>query len=365
MNNPIKILYLFDHYPTLYQEYLATLLHQIKRQLDVKVLTYTNNEKADYNVISYGFSDKLQRVKHKLQLSKYPSLDVKIMDRFDIIHLQHSYLFPKLQPFFKEGIKKPKIIITLRGADTYIKPWVNEKWKELYKTNAQFIDAFVTVSQHQKEYLQKWGVSKEKIYVIPVSFGNKFNAIPKKTNKKKIKIVSAFRMCWEKNINGNLLLIRKLKEKGIPLQYDVFGDGHDKGQLLYLIDKYNLTNEVSYKGKIENKAFVEQLDIYDFYLQLSHSESLGMSVIEAQTRGLPVIVSNEGGLPEIVLHNQTGFLVDTHRIEQAMDYIIELWNSPGKYTQFSTQAIAHAQESFNVNRECDNLTHLYQTLVNK
>ncbi len=362
----MKILYLFDHYPTLYQEYLATLLHQIKKQLNVKVLTYNNDEKADYNVISYGFSDKLHRLTYKLNLSKYPSKDIKIMSNFDVVHIQHSYLFAKLTPFFTTlNSSKPKLVITLRGADTYIKPWVNDKWKELYKTNAQFIDTFVTVSQHQKEYLKKWGIPENKIVVIPISFGNKFVATPKKPRGKTIKIVSAFRMCWEKNITGNLQVIKKLKEKGISLQYDVCGDGHDKGQLLYLIDKYSLTDEVSYKGKIENKDFVKQLDNYDFYLQLSHSESLGMSVIEAQTKGLPVIVSNEGGLPEIVIHNQTGFLVDTYKIEQAADYIIELWNSPRKYTQFSTQAITHAQDNFNVNRECDSLTNLYHTLVNK
>ncbi len=362
MNNPIKILYLFDHYPTLYQEYLATLLHQIKRQLDVKVLTYNNAKKADYSVISYGYSDKLQRVKHKLKISKHPSLDIKIMNRFDIIHLQHSYLFPKLQPFFKEGIKKPKIIITLRGGDTYVKPWVFEKWKTFYKTNSKFIDAFITVSEHQKEYLQKWGVSKEKIYVIPVSFGNKTNVKPKYPSKNTIKIVSAHRMCWEKNIEGNLRVIKALKEKGYSVQYDIFGDGPDKGQLFYLRDKYRLTEEVNYFGKVENQLFKNKLSSYDFFLQLSVSEAFGTSVIEAQSFGVPAIVSNSGGLPETILPNLTGFCLNSWDIETAKDKIIGLYSDKEKYFQFSKRAIENSHSKFSTESEIQSLLKLYKSL---
>src|SRR5690606_20483607 len=107
-------------------------------------------------------------------------------------------------------------------------------------------------SQNQKEYLTRWGVSEDKIEVIPISFGNKSDAQPKYPNTDKLRLVSAFRMTWEKNIEGTLRFAKTLKEKNIDFSFDIYGNGSDLGQLYYLIDRFDLNNHVFLKGKIEN-----------------------------------------------------------------------------------------------------------------
>ena len=359
----MKLLYLYDQMPKVYQTYMAALLKELKKEIDVKVLSYDEDKEADYNITSYGLKDKLQRLASKTSLSKSNSLDIKIMNEYDVVHLQHSYLYPKLFPFFKEHIKKPKIVITLRGGDTYVKPWVSEKWKMFYKINSKYIDTFITVSRHQKEYLQKWGVSEEQIHVIPVSFGNKTNAKPKFPSDGKIRIVSAHRMCWEKNIEGNLRVIKTLIEKGYSVQYDVYGDGPDKGQLLYLIDKYNLEKEVNYLGKVENEVFKKRLANYDFFLQLSHSEAFGASVIEAPSMGIPAIISNNGVLPETIIPNKSGYCVDSWNVEEAVIRIVELHGEGDKYFQFSKKAIENSNSKFTTKDEVNSLLKLYSSLT--
>jgi glycosyltransferase involved in cell wall biosynthesis len=359
----MKLLYIYDKLPTTYQAYMLLLLETIKQKLPVAVLTYNDGAAVDYNIKSYGVKDTLQRLAAKTKISSKKSLDIKIMSKYDIVHLQHSYLYPKLTPFFKKGIKKPKIVITLRGGDTYVKPWTSNKWREFYKTQSKYIDAFVTVSQHQKEYLQKWGVAPEKIHVIPVSFGKKIASLPKKPSKDVIKIVSAHRMCWEKNIAGNLQVIKALKDQQIPVQYDVYGDGSDKGQLLYLIDKYGLGKEVNYIGKTANDVFKNNLKAYDFFLQLSHSEALGASVIEAQAAGIPAIISDAGGLPETIINAQTGYCVDAFNCLGAAAHIKNLFSNPDTYKQFSENAITHAANNFTINKEINMLQLLYSELL--
>jgi len=361
----MKLLYIYDKMPSTYQEYLIVLLQELKKRIPLNVLVYDDDDddRADYNMKSYSLKKKIHQLVSKLKLTQRPTLDVRIMSNYDIIHLQHSYLFPKLSSFFKDSLIKPKIVITLRGADTYIKPWIYEKWEVFYKTQSQYIAAFITVSNHQKEYLQKWGVSEDKIYVIPVSFGNKTNAQPKYPSIDRIKIVSAHRMCWEKNIEGNLRVIKLLKEKGYSVQYDIFGDGPDKGQVFYLIDKYNLEEEVTYYGKIENELFKSKLIDYDFFLQLSHSEAFGASVIEAQSKGVPCIVSNSGGLPEAININKSGFCVKPYNIDEAVNYIVDLYLNPDKYFSFSKEAIRNSNENFTVEIEVKKLMNLYNSLI--
>ena len=357
----MKILYVYEKMPGIYQKYLSNLLSSIKSVADVKTLSYLKSEEADFNVKTYGFRDNCQRLLYKLGLSKFKCLDLKTMATFEIIHLQHSYLHSKLIPLLGAN-KKNKIVITLRGADTYIKPWVDQRWNFFYKNYGNKVDAFITMSHHQKEYLTRWGVSPERIHVIPISFGLHSNTLPKYPNEDKLKLVSAFRMTWEKNIEGTIQFAKILKEKNIPFQYDIYGDGNDLGQLYYLIDRYNLHDQIIVKGKIENDELKIKLRDYDFFVQLSLSEALPTSVLEAQSIGLPCIVSDSNGLPEAVLANKTAIVNKYSNITELVDGTISLWKDKELYFQYSAAAITFVNENFTIEREIERLNELYKKL---
>jgi len=221
------------------------------------------------------------------------------------------------------------------------------------------------MSEDQKKYLTRWGVPLNRIHVIPISFGEEFKTEPKHPNKGTLKLISVFRMCWEKNIADNLRFVKQIKESGLPVQYDVYGDGQDIGQLYYLLDKFGLNEEVNVKGKLENTLLKKKLNTYDFLLQLSHSESFGMSVVEAQTFGVPAIVSNVDGLGETVIHNHSGFVLERNfSMREEANTIINLWKNESLYYTMSANAIQFAQSSFNTNAEVGKLVNLYSKLVN-
>lgn len=360
----IKVLYIYDKLPETYQNYLWLPVKKLKQEVTLKLLSYHPSTLADF---SLGKPSILEKITGKL--SRYTSIkkirkDVAIMKRFDVLHIQHSYLFYKIDIFksIPEN-KKPKLVITLRGGDTYIKPWIAKKWLDFYSTNSKHIKAFVVVSNHQKDYLQKWGVPASKIHVIPVSFGEATQAKPKFPNTKVMKIVSAHRLCWEKNIDANLRFIKKLHDKGVPVKYDIYGDGPNKGQLLFLIDKYKLDTIVQYHNKINNDTLKALLNTYDFFLQLSISESLGVSVLEAQSKGVPVIVSDAGGLPETLEVDKSGYIVGANQTGHIVKKVISLWNTKEEYFSFSERAISHSHEKYTVEHEVNRLKNLYNNVL--
>lgn len=348
--------------PKVYQTYLLHLLKNLKLVLKVQSFSYGKSELADISFKSYGTLDVFQRIMFKIGFSRYKSRDIKIFSKYKIIHVQHSYLFKKIIPF-KKLIKKPKVIITLRGGDTYLKPWLHKRWKDFYLNESNNIDAFIVMSKHQKEYLhRKWKVPKEKIHVIPVSFGEKTSIEAKEPNKNKLKLVSAFRMTWEKNIMACVKLAILLKDKNINFSYDFYGDGGDLSQLYYLRDKFNLTSCINIKGKVSNDIFKENLKKYDFFVQLSLSESLGATVIEAQSEGVPCVVSASGGLPETIIDRVTGFVQKSNDLNLMVDNIIHLWQNEKKYMEFSKQAILFSNENFSISNEIESLEKLYKSL---
>lgn len=357
----MNILYVFEKEPNEYQQYLWLPFNKLKTELNLKILAYKAGSKVNYAIKSYGLKDYIQRILYKASLSKYRSLDIKLMQKFDIIHIQHSFLFNKIIPLLNI-VNRPKIIITLRGGDTYIKPWIDKKWKEFYRQYGNMIDAFVVMSMHHKIYLQKWGIDPLRIHVIPVSFGEQSIASPKFPNSGKLKLVSAFRMTWEKNIMDCIRLAKSLKEKGIDFQYDFYGDGNDFGQLFYLIDRYELSDFVFAKGKIDNDRLKEIYSEYDFIVQLSISEALPATIMEAQAKGIPAIVSDSGGLPEAIIPGISGICHSSSNIEKIVDDLTRIWKDRNLYYQFSKASIDFANETFSSQKEIERLKALYQTL---
>jgi glycosyltransferase involved in cell wall biosynthesis len=371
MKKVVNVVQVFESYPLFYQPYIPPVIDEIKKRGEIKLEINAYNGKASegVSIIPKYYRRKFIELFYKLRNKTSVSLnyaEIKyINQKVDVVHLQHSYLFPKIKGLLElPKLERPKVIITLRGGDTYVKPWVSEKWRKFYKDDGGKVDAFITMSQHQKNYLhEKWGVNKSIIHVIPISFGDSKPMQLKEPNEKVLKVVSVFRMCWEKNIEGNLRVIQHLKTKGLPVQYDLYGGGPDAGQVMYLIDKYDLQDCVTYHGKVENKILKLQLPKSDFFLQLSHSESLGMSVIEAQSYGLPAIVSNSGGLPEVISQNKSGYCVESFNTEKAANVIEALWKNEKKYNSFSENAIKHANTNFSVDVEVNKLIELYHNIL--
>lgn len=358
----MKILYVYEKMPSTYQQYLLNLLRIVKSSLNVKTLTYGDDSSADFIIKTYGFKDYIQRVLFQLKVSKYKALDAIVFDKFDIIHLQHSFLFNKITPLLNQP-RTSKIVITLRGGDTYIKPWIDKRWSDFYRNYGNLVDAYITVSQNQKEYLLKWGISESKIHVIPVSFGLESKAKPKYPNSNKLHLVSAFRMTWEKNIEGSIRFAKNLKERNIDFHYDIYGSGNDLGQLYYLVDKYDLTDVISIKGKIENDLLKKELVRYDFFVQLSVSEALSVSVLEAQSYGLPCVVSNSDGLKEAIIPNKTGICEDYFNYDFFIDETIKLWKNKEKYYEFSTEAINFVNQNFTLTKEVERLGEMYNDIL--
>ncbi len=362
----MKILYIYDSMPETYQNYLWGVLENLGNYHEVKSLSYKKHPKADFVMDFHGWRRKAFTLLRKLRLVRNERLDLQWMASFDLVHLQHSYLFPKLKGLLNiPAGSRPLICITLRGGDTYVKPHMSEKWRRFYRESNGWIDSFVVMSEHQRDYLRRWGIEENRIEVIPISFGKPEDLRAKSPNKEILRLVSAFRMCWEKDIARHLECAKYLKTKGIPFQYDFYGDGPDLDQLYFLRSQMGLEQEVRVLGKISNAEFRNVLPSYDFLMQLSRSESLGMSVIESQTLGVPPIVSNEGGLPEVVRHFETGWVCDLASTNAILDEAIKVWKDESLYRQYSERARLFATERFSLKKELSHLNALYERLASR
>ena len=104
-----------------------------------------------------------------------------------------------------------------------------------------------------------------------------------------------------------------------------------KKKSLY-IEQVNPKTKIQLMGKLSNKEVHDfyELNTVDLFINVSRSEGLPVSIMEAISYGIPVIATDVGGTSEIV-SEKDGFLIS------ANPEIQEIRNCIKKYSELSTE----------------------------
>jgi len=172
------------------------------------------------------------------------------------------------------------------------------------------IDVSFTISNQARQLLLKLlkGKNEDKIKIARMGSSNHRNPIFKKINTG-FTICSCSVLYSIKRVHLIADIIKSMKIKNI--EWIHFGDG----QLKDFIQDYCFKNipEIKFTitGMIPNK---EILDFYsnnyvDLFINVSESEGVPVSIMEAQSAGIPVLATNVGGVSEII-NESNGFLIE-------------------------------------------------------
>ena len=87
-------------------------------------------------------------------------------------------------------------------------------------------------------------------------------------------------------------------------------------------------------------------------------DNLPTVIMEAMATGLPVISTNIGGIPEMVVENETGFLVQPDHPSALADAIEKLINDPALAQKMGHAGYERAQRLFSIERNVRELCSL-------
>jgi glycosyltransferase involved in cell wall biosynthesis len=107
-------------------------------------------------------------------------------------------------------------------------------------------------------------------------------------------------------------------EKDVELR--IGGEGPLRQELRQLVRELNIADQVVFLGQIEREAVFLEMKECDAYVQPSHYETFGVTLIEALACGKPVIATACGGT-ECIVREGNGVLVppqDIERLGEAM-----------------------------------------------
>ena len=110
----------------------------------------------------------------------------------------------------------------------------------------------------------------------------------------------------------------------LPLVLLIVGGGSLAKKLKQLAKNLRIEDKIIFTGEVAYREVPKYHNMLDITVFMSHSESFGVSVIEASSCMNPVIVSNVGGLPEIVEDGVTGFVVPSKDIKEVANVLEKL-----------------------------------------
>lgn len=142
----------------------------------------------------------------------------------------------------------------------------------------------------------------ETAYLGTRDYGVKFGV------RKELHVVSCSYMVEVKRLNR---IVQALKKADFPVRWTHIGTGPLREELLKLASSLPPNVQAEFPGRMDNDAVMEYYASQDIsvFTNVSSSEGISVSVMEACSFGLPVIATDVGGTGEIVSDGINGFLL--------------------------------------------------------
>lgn len=179
----------------------------------------------------------------------------------------------------------------------------------------------LAVSRSTKADLISAGVKKDNIII---SYNGvdlaKINSI--ESQKIVYDIIFVGRLIHQKNVSLLIESISLLKKEFSQIKVCIVGDGPDKNKLKKQVERLQLTDNIVFKGFLENsKDVYTSMKSAKLFVLPSLLEGFGMVVMEAFACGLPVVVVKNkwNASQELISSGQDGLISQNNPISLASD----------------------------------------------
>ena len=216
------------------------------------------------------------------------------------------------------------------------------------------VDAFIALSDFQKDVFVRAGLPSELIHVK----GNFCTAVDKP-------------LPWDQRENTVLFAGRLASYKGLAVLIDawkmwgtaapslrIIGDGPERTTLERACSSNNVN--VQFLGA-QDTATTRKLISTSRLLVLPSVcyEGFPMTIIEAFSAGVPVVASRMGAIPSIVENGKSGAIVDPSDASALLSAIQRIWMSPGTHEAMSSAAHTRFIENYTAEQHYKRVIEVY------
>lgn len=236
--------------------------------------------------------------------------------------------------------------------------WIGKYRDWQYRQQTKNLDQIVVLTKAAKI---EWEKTHSNVCLI-------HNPIPfdiEKTARSQIfnRVIAIGRLEDQKGFDLLIQSWKRVSNKHLGWQLDIYGEGSKKEQLFDLINKNNLEKTIKLKGV--SKQIKKELLNSDFYVMSSRYEGLPMVLLESIACGLPIVSFDcPTGPAEIIENNDCGLLALNGDIVDLTDKIMLMIENPELRFEKSQVALNKAK-LYSLDRIMSQWEGLFRTLKSR
>ena len=166
------------------------------------------------------------------------------------------------------------------------------------------------------------------------------------------------------NQKGHRFLIEAIPDvlREFPTaQFVLVGEGHIRPLLENLVREKGVARHVLFLGRREDVP--DLLATAQLVVLPSLFEGLPLVLLEAMAAGKAVVATNVSGSKDVVVHGETGLLVEPANPHALSAAILHLLRSDAVRTQMEIRARERARNLFTVERMCEKTLEVYRSVL--
>lgn len=145
----------------------------------------------------------------------------------------------------------------------------------------------------------------------------------------------------------------------------IVGDGEERQKIEEKVEKMNQR----FENRIKMTSWVKDVGRFNAGLDIiclsSNNEGTPVSLIEAQAGNIPVVTTDVGGVKDIILENETGFIVPIGNLEMYAEKVLDLVENEEKRLKMSQNGWNFVQDKFSYQTLVKNMDNYYTKLINQ
>ncbi len=276
------------------------------------------------------------------------------------VHVASDNSFVRKSVFINKAKKYgKKLIIHQHGGE----------WKEYYKnlsgkerTNVKDVfskaDRFLVLSPWYRDFFEG-AVGINDVIVFP-------DTIRLHEYKERSygghKILFMGRICAEKGVTELIDSVAELREIYPDIELCLAGIWADEGLKVKALKHKEFIHLVGWVDEDEKVRLTYENDIFALP---SYFEGQSVSILEAMDGGMCVVASDTGGIPMMVYEGETGILVKPENKGSLTEGLRKALADPDLQRKLGTNGRRMVEEKFNISKTVDELTKMYEELVNE
>ncbi|WP_041655907.1 glycosyltransferase family 4 protein [Azoarcus sp. KH32C] len=118
--------------------------------------------------------------------------------------------------------------------------------------------------------------------------------------------------------------LRVLKPANASIHLNLIGSGGDQPRLKQVCADLGVADQVTFWGSLSDEDLAAAYHDCDIFVMPSKKEGFGIVFLEAMGQGKPCIGGNHGGTPDVIVHGESGLLVEYGDVPMLAEYIRKL-----------------------------------------